>query len=294
MKRALAVIAAIVLAAVGTFVVLSYARNAEARALAGEETIEVLVATEAIAQGTPAQDIAESQVEVKLIPAKIQTPGSISDREQLSAELKGKVTSVDLVAGEQLLVSRFVDPQVMAAQSDVDVPEGLLEVTVSLDPQRALGGKLTPGETVAVLASFDPFDLQIDRTTPSDEGTETEEIDKQSPNTTGIILHKILVTDVQLGQASSDTPVGGEEETEGQPEVAPEGSLLVTLAMDAPSVERFVFTQEHGRMWLAGETEDDSEAGTQVQTRLTVYGEAEPILDYLQMLEELNQGEVQP
>ncbi len=202
MKRVLAVIAAIALAAVGTFVVLNYARNAEARALAGEETIEVLVATEAIAQGTLAQDIAESQVEVKLIPAKLQTPGSVGNRAQLSNELKGKATSVDLVAGEQLLKSRFVDPQVAAAQSEVDVPEGLLEVTVSLDPQRALGGKLTPGETVAVLASFDPFDLQIDRTTASEEGTETEEIDKQSPNTTGIILHKILVTDVQVQQAS--------------------------------------------------------------------------------------------
>jgi pilus assembly protein CpaB len=293
MKRVLAVIAAIALAAVGTFVVLSYARGAEARALAGEETIEVLVATDAIAQGTLAQDIAESQVEVKLIPAKLQTPGSVGNRAQLSSELKGKATSVDLVAGEQILKCRFIDPQVAAAQSDVDVPEGLLEVTVSLDPQRALGGKLTPGETVAVLASFDPFDLQIDRTTASEEGTETEEIDKQSPNTTGIILHKILVTDVQV-QELSEAPVGGEEDAEGQPDVAPEGSLLVTLAMDGPSVERFIFTQEHGRMWLAGETEDDSEAGTQVQTRLTVYGEAEPILDYLQMLEELNQGEVQP
>ncbi len=157
MKRVLAVIAAVVLAAVGTFVVLNYARSAEARALAGEETIEVLVATEAIAQGTLAQDIAESQVEVKLIPAKIQTPGSIGNRAELSSELKGMATSVDLVAGEQLLKSRFVDPQVAAAQSEVDVPEGLLEVTVSLEPQRALGGKLTPGETVAVLASFDPI-----------------------------------------------------------------------------------------------------------------------------------------
>ena len=83
MKRVLAVIAAIALAAVGTFVVLNYARSAEARALAGEETIEVLVATEAIAEGTLAQDIAESQVEVKLIPAKLQTPGSIGNRAAL-------------------------------------------------------------------------------------------------------------------------------------------------------------------------------------------------------------------
>ncbi len=216
MKRVLAVIAAVVLAAVGTFVVLNYARSAEARALAGEETIEVLVATEAIAQGTLAQDIAESQVEVKLIPAKIQTPGSIGDRAELSDELKGMATSVDLVAGEQLLKSRFVDPQVAAAQSEVDVPEGLLEVTVSLDPQRALGGKLTPGETVAVLASFDPFDLQIDRTKASEEGTETEEIDKQSPNTTGIILHKILVTDVQVGQASA-APLEARRRPKGSP-----------------------------------------------------------------------------
>jgi hypothetical protein len=46
--------------------------------------------------------------------------------------------------------------------------------------------------------------------------------------------------------------------------------VFVTLALDAPSVEKVVFAAEHGRVWLALEPKDANEGGTKVQSRAGV------------------------
>ena len=48
-----------------------------------------------------------------------------------------------------------------------DVPLGLQEVTVALDPERAVGGDLKVGDTVGVVLSFDPFDTDVVRFDPA-------------------------------------------------------------------------------------------------------------------------------
>ena len=49
------------------------------------------------------------------------------------------------------------------------------------------------------------------------------------------------------------------------------GISIVTLAAPAPTVERMVFTNEWGRSWLALETLDDPEDGTDFITRANVF-----------------------
>ena len=70
------------------------------------------------------------------------------------------------------------------------------------------------------------------------------------PETTHIILHKVKVTGVKTAGAN----------------------YLVSLALDAASVERVVFSAEFGRIWLTAEPTDANEAGTKVQTRGSVNG----------------------
>lgn len=265
-RRVIGVLGSALLAVLGIVIVIGYVRAAEQRALAGQEVVEVLFVSQPIARGTSVDDI-QAAVEPRLIPSNMQVPGGVASL----SELSGTVAAVDLVAGEQVLSSRFITPELLAAQSEVEVPEGLLEVTVSLDPQRALGGQLEAGDTVAVLASFDPF--QLDGSVSDGGGTqEGQDPPDKTPNSTGIILHKVLVTGIQVEQLPPENPQGQNDDL---PDLAPTGNLLVTLALDAPSLERLVFTAEHGMVWLAAETEDDPEDGTQVQTRLSVYGEAE-------------------
>src|SRR3546814_17665805 len=75
------------------------------------------------------------------------------------------VTSGDLVAGEQLAAGRLVaatefnalQARVGRGGGSVSVPEGLLEITIPLDPIRAVGGTVRPGHLVGLIASLPVF-----------------------------------------------------------------------------------------------------------------------------------------
>ena len=67
--------------------------------------------------------------------------------------------------------------------------------------------------------------------------------------------------------AFGDQAAGDESKAAG----APTGKLLVTLALDAPSVERVVFAAEHGTVWLSAEPSDAPEDGTKIVERGNVY-----------------------
>jgi pilus assembly protein CpaB len=267
-RRVIGVLASLVLAAFGTLVLLAYVRGAEQRALAGERVVEVLIVTERVGQGTPAEQLS-TKVISELVPVKVQALGSVASLE----ELTGKVASIDLLPGEQVLTTRFVAPEALQAQKEIKVPDGLLEVTVSLEPQRALGGQLVPGDQVAVVASFDPFDLTGAEPDFDDGSIQPEDTspaaNQRTPNSTHLLLYDVLVTAVQLEQL----PPEREQAAEGEnlPDLAPTGNLLITLAVDPPSAERVIFTAEHGFLWLTAENGAVSGAGTQIETRMTVY-----------------------
>lgn len=259
-RRVSGIVAALVLASAGTFVLANYVESAKDRAVAGEEMVDALVVSLPVAAGTAAADL-EGSVKTVQVPAKVRADGAVTGLDQI----KDLEAAVDLVPGEQLVTSRFVAPG--SRRSGVPgVPEDKLLVTVSLDPERAVGGQLKPGDTVGVLASFDPFDL---------EGG------KKTPNSTNLILHKVPVVGVQGDSAGATKSVelaSTSEDGEGSnaPTPAPGGKLLVTLALDAPSVERVVFAAEHGSLWLSAEPAEAVEGGTKVVTRGNVYENSEP------------------
>ncbi len=250
-RRVTGIVASLLLASLGTMLLVAYVQSARNEAVAGERMVDVLVVTEAIEKGTKAADI-EDSVTVRQVPAKVRADGAVEDVDNLDDDL---VSSVELVPGEQVVSTRFVTRQ---QASRGDVPEGLQEVTVPLEPARALGGRLAAGDTVGVFLSFDPFEVSRD-------GDKT-------PNTTHLELHKVLVTGVQL---ESTQALGGEDEAgdgeDGRPTSAPTGTFLITLAVDASAAEKVVFAAEHGFVWLSAEPEDADEGGTEIVTRGNVY-----------------------
>jgi pilus assembly protein CpaB len=275
MRRALGIVVAVTIAVLGTLLLVGYVRGAEDRALAGEELVEVLVVEQPIAEGTPSAALGERTVRTELVPLKVRAEGAVSD----VAELADLVASVDLLPGEQLVVSRFVTPEEL--EDGVEAPPDALEVTVAVSPERALGGQLEPGDTVAVVASFDPFDLNAVEPTELAPGAVIDPNEifvgtsgvadvslPRAPASTGLILHDILVTNVQLEQLPrtdlDDLPEDG-------PALAPTGNLLITLAGPPEAVARIVFTAEHGFLWFAAEGELAPDGPTAIQTRRTVY-----------------------
>jgi len=282
MRRLIAIIVALALAGAGTFFLVGYVRGAEDRALAGELVVEVLVADEAIPAGTPAEEVA-SRVRLERVPTKVAADGAVADL----ASLEGQVAAIALIPGEQLVAERFITLeaylQSTGRAAKVEVPEDLLQVTVSLSPERVVGGELQPGDRVTVFASFDPFPLnsveptglgpdEIPVLVPEDASEEGEGATRaglQTPHSTRIILHAVLVTNLQAEELLRT--VDEEGAAAGAPDPAPTGNLLITLALGPVDAERLVFTAEHGFIWLAleGSEVDDSESA--VQTRAYIY-----------------------
>ncbi|RBY94869.1 Flp pilus assembly protein CpaB [Blastococcus sp. TBT05-19] len=240
-RRILAAVAALVLLLVGAVVLLSYVRGADARAMAGARTVEVLVVVEPIPAGTPAEQLAEF-LTVEPVPAKAAVPGRVTDL----AELAGQVATVDLQPGEQLIAARFAAPDDVRGPGIVEVPAGLQEVSVLLDPQRAVGGRLVAGDTVGVFVSLED-------------------------GRTHAVLHKVLVTQVQGAPVAAPAPEGTPETASTGAGPAPEGSLMITLAVSAPQAEAVVFGMEHGTVWLSLENADADTSGTEVVTPGTIY-----------------------
>ncbi|HEY4625808.1 MAG TPA: RcpC/CpaB family pilus assembly protein [Blastococcus sp.] len=245
-RRLLAAFAALVLLVVGTAVLVAYVRGADARALAGTRTVEVLVVDEPIPEGTPGSELA-ALVRTEMLPAKAVLEGRVTDL----ASLSGRVATVDLQPGEQLLAGRFENPDDLQAAGTVAVPPGLQEVSVLLEPQRAVGGRLAAGNAVGVLVSLE-----------FEDGTSASHA----------VLHDVLVTQVQ-GAPVQAAPEG-ETETASAGTPAPAGSVMVTLAVSAAQAEAVVFGIEHGTLWLTLEPAGADVAGTEVITQGTIYGKA--------------------
>jgi pilus assembly protein CpaB len=242
-RRLLAAVAALVLLAAGSLVLLAYVRDADARALAGTRTVEVLVVDEPIPAGTPGGELTEF-VTTETIPAMAALDGRVTD---LSA-LSGRVSTVDLLVGEQLLSSRFVRPEDRQVPGTVEVPEGLQEISVLLEPQRVVGARLSAGDTVGVYLS---------QKLPDGTGQ------------TSAVLHQVLVSQVQGAPTPVDPAAEGETETVAAG--TPAASLMVTLALSAKDAETVVFGMEHGTLWLSLETDGDETGGTRVLDPGTIY-----------------------
>jgi pilus assembly protein CpaB len=237
-RRITGIVAAVVLALFGTLILVGYVQSAKDKATASERLYPVLVVTKTITKGTASSAITDS-VKTEQVPAKVKASSAVAD----IGALKGLVAGADLVPGEEVLSSRFITPQA-AAQGNA--PPDKLRVTISLDPQRVVGGQLHAGDTVAVVMSF--------------QGANNE------PDQTHLVLHQVLVTDVQGGQSSQTKGSGT-----ATAQTAPNGTILVTLAVDAPSVERVVYAAEFGKVWLAAEPATAPQDGTKIVTRGNVY-----------------------
>jgi pilus assembly protein CpaB len=250
-RRILTAVLALGMALVGTVVMVSYVRAADDRALAGVQTTSVLVVTRPIPEGTPADELADS-VRIEQIPAKVAATGTVRDLDDLG----DRVATVALQPGEQVLASRFADASTLLPAGTVAVPPGDQEVSILLEPQRAVGGRLAAGDEIGVFISM-----------------ELEDANGKRVGTTHSTLHGVLVTQVQGGP-----PVAAEVREEGVETAssggaAPSESLLITLALPAREAETVVFGMEHGTVWLSLEPEGADNSGTRIITQGNVYGD---------------------
>ncbi|HML50793.1 MAG TPA: hypothetical protein PKD84_05190 [Propionicimonas sp.] len=154
-RRLIAAILAVVLAGVGALLLFNYVSNADARAMANQEPVEVLVVTTTVPADTLGSALGPF-VTTKQIPKVALAPGALTSLDTV----QDLATIVELQPGEQLIQSRFGAPGT-GANGDIKIPENMEVVTISLEDQRLVGTRLIAGSRVSAYATFDDATKRI-------------------------------------------------------------------------------------------------------------------------------------
>ena len=257
-RRIIALVAALLLAGVGTFVLIGFVQGAEDRATAGQELVTVYIVQSEIPQGTLGDDVG-AYIAAEQRPLETRPSNAVTD----TTSLAGLASNADIFAGEVLVSDRWVLPTEAEIRREdiplrrVEVPEGHLEIPVRFASEQALGGIIDAGDTVAVVASFDNYEppdgdiVEIDDELVALPGTTLQGANAEQA--THIIIHNALIVEVQ----AEAVPSFGGEDT-GSTVLAPQTGFIITFALEPGDVERLVFSAQYGQLWLAKQTEDDT------------------------------------
>jgi pilus assembly protein CpaB len=151
-RRIIAVIAAVVLAAIGTGAVLLYLRTADARALAGKEAKVVLVAEKVIPAGTKADALlAKGYVREERMPAESLPEDALGE---VPADLAALVTTGAVPRGWLLMRSMF--GTAASTGSGLAIPDGMLAVTARVRSNVFSPEALSAGSKVAIFYTYTP------------------------------------------------------------------------------------------------------------------------------------------
>ncbi len=243
-SRLIAGIAAVVLALVGAVMVFSYANGAEARAVQRLDPIDVLVVQQAVPAGTPVAELTAS-VALKSLPGASVAQTALKDLDSS----QGLVTAVDLVPGEQLVTERLVTPDDLVTPGSVEVPKGLHEVSILVEPTRIAGGRVAAGDFVGVFVSKSDSGIVA---SPEEEATQ-------------LVVPRALISAVQRAPEPAPADPAASEATEeelaeAQAQALPTGSLMVTLALNPDQATRLVFASEYESIWLSKATAAEGDA----------------------------------
>jgi pilus assembly protein CpaB len=252
MKRRLLIASlALLLAAVGTGGVLSYIKQADARAIAGMKAVSVLVAQKQIPSGTTAAAaLRGGMLASETLPASSVPANALST---VPAALSSLVLSAALPAGQVLLRPMLVTP--VQTTSGLAIPTGLMALTVDFCLPEVVAGAVQAGSEVAVFDTVGNGGQLA--AVPGCTGAHDQ---VAGNNRTRVVLSRVEVLSVgtapppaqagQTGQTGTSPPAttafGG-----GGTASSSQSGTMVTLAVTQAQAERLIQLTETGMPYLA-------------------------------------------
>jgi pilus assembly protein CpaB len=238
-RRALTIALAVLLAVLGTGGVLAYVNHANARALAGQQAVTVLIASKLIPAGTSAADAqAQGLLTTERLPAASVPADALTS---VTSDINALVTDAAVQPGQLLL-----RPMLVASVQDtngfsVPVPHGMFAVSIQFCVPEAVAGHVHPGSQVAVF-----------ETTVGGGGNFSGQAGCSGSHaftagqslTTRLVLPKVKVLAVgqdTSGQSGSTSASSGQQNS----------SSLITLAVSQADASQLIQVSENGLPYLA-------------------------------------------
>ena len=224
-SRVLAIVVAVVLALVATAALVVYVNGADRRAISGQEPRMVWVAAQLIKAGTSGQTARNTgQIKQIPVPNKNVVAGAVLSMPQI----ENRYAAVDIVAGEQLLLRRWVGAEDVAGRRLLQIEPDHQALAIEMDMVRQVAGFVTPGDKVSLV-------LSMKRPAPGGDLERSQ-----------FLLQNVQVLAVgATALANSAAQGGGSRVNQGRGEVA-----AVTLSIPDQRVEQVVYAAENGSIYM--------------------------------------------
>jgi pilus assembly protein CpaB len=233
-RRTVLLIAALVVAALGTTMVFLYVNGVDDRALAKQQPVRVLVAKKMIPAGTSVEDANKNaSFERKTISQDSVVPGAVS----ATTGMAGQVAKTTIYPGEQILTEKF---GAAGSTSTLPIPKDRFTISVPINDPALVAGFVTPGMKVALFLN----------TTANGGQSQV----------------RLLMPDVVVLAIGSRTAVPADAATgAGQP-ASEAPSTVLTFAVDQNGYQKILFASKHGELYLALPGEDANPSTTEGAT----------------------------
>jgi pilus assembly protein CpaB len=236
-RRSLAILAATLIALLGVVSVMLYANRADARAVAGQQPKTVFVTTALLPSGTTLKDavrtglLKQTSVAAKGLPVGALT--AVTD------ENSRLVAVSDIPPGEYVQESRFGTTPI--GRKAIEVPGGMIAVSVQLSDPARVGTFVTPGTHLVI---FDSYKIKA-----LGDSNEAKQLNQNDVKGTSILLPDVLV--IAMGQSAlnpgSTSTANGNNDNNSQQQGTP--SFLVTVAVSPQDAAKLVHGINTGTLY---------------------------------------------
>ncbi len=252
MKRGmLAAVVAVLLALVGCAAVLVYAKGADNRALAGQKAVKVLIAAKGIPAGTTGQAIRDGKyAEVVTMPAGTVPADALA---AIDDSLLSQAVTADQQPHQLLLRGAFGTPA--PNRGGLDIPDGMLAVSVAMRMPAQVAGYVQPGSAVAVFDTFNIAEGKGPAPVPAGDGLASNHAYDQA---TRLLLPRVQVLAIGARSTDKASGSGGGLTGGGNSSSSDAQTVLVTVAVDQDQAQRLVQAAQTGYLYLGllGNTTD--------------------------------------
>ena len=226
----------------------------------GEEEVvtkNVVVMTMNVPQNTV---ITAEMLGIKAIPEEYVLAGAYTSTEGII----GKVSKVDLTAGEQLHASRLIDVGNRATSSlSMLIEEGMRAVTISVNPVKGVSNMIRPGDKIDVLLHYG---IEVEETEEDQEQTQNEETEE--PEVSEEMVTEVLMENITVLAVDNVMSTAGKAE----------GYETLTLMVTPEDANRIDWAEHQGTLRAALRTPLDeavNEAPVVSKENISHYAEVE-------------------
>jgi pilus assembly protein CpaB len=241
-RRALTIALAVLLAVLGTGGVLAYVNHANARALAGQHAVTVLIARQAIPAGTSAGDAqARGLLRTERLPSASVPADALA---AITPGISSLVTDADVQPGQLLLRPMLVTQT--PDTSGLTVPRGKFAVAIQFCVPEAVAGYVQPGSQVAV---FETTVGGSASTSGQAACSGAHSFSGAQHATTRLVLPKVTV--LAVGQSSGGTGSTASQAGSTPSSGASQNTSLITVAVSQAEAGQLIAISENGLPYLA-------------------------------------------